>query len=104
MQLIHNILVGRLESFYSQMLSITLKHPHQTCAASHKVKSSQIHDFDFSYSKNKSQIKLIKSQVMTLTFCFGAESQVMTWLFEDLIWLFPKKNDFPRKSDPHNLR
>jgi hypothetical protein len=33
----------------------------QTCAASHKVKSSQSHDFDF-FEKNK------KVKVMTLTF------------------------------------
>ena len=92
MQLILNILVGRLESFYSQMLSITLIHPHQTCAASHKVKSSQSHDFDFSYSKNKSQVKSLtffKVNDLTLTFFFWAESQVidLTFRWLDLTFL-----------------
>ena len=27
-------------------------------------------------------------------FFFGAKSQVMTWLFDDLTWLFPKKMTF----------
>ena len=35
---------------------------YQTCAASHKVKSSQSHDFDFSYSKNKKfAYKIVKT-------------------------------------------
>ena len=50
---------------------------NQTCAASHKVKSSQSHDFDFSYSKNKSQVKSLtffKVNDLTLTFFLSRKS------------------------------
>ena len=70
----------------------TLRYISQTWAAGHKVKSSQSHDFDFSYSKNKSQVKSLtffKVNDLTLTFFFWAESQVidLTFRWLDLTFL-----------------
>ena len=42
----------------------------------------------------KSQVKSSKSQSHDFDFLLQKKSQVMTWLFDDLTWLFPKKMTF----------